>query len=248
MIMRKTDHVDRFKCPSFFFDRDLCSFATVDQNTASVISQHQGCQPTSWKRHHTAASKQTNIKHSFSPYLIRPQAFDDCCGRNLFIISYRSERADCENSFRALQQLGRFLCAHRPPEASEHPAAAVLTQIKRQLSAVLMRKISPYFFYMEIVFPHCSVFFCLYCLSASAADYPCVKFLFFSSCLSHKFLPILRCTPAQSVFSSVSEKAFRKMYAAICQTRSDSIPDFIQKNQWEFLAGACLKKAFSNAL
>ena len=53
VIMSKTDHVDRLKAPPFFLNGNLSAFSAVNEQTASIIPGHQGCQPPPRERHHT---------------------------------------------------------------------------------------------------------------------------------------------------------------------------------------------------
>ena len=59
MIMSKADHINRFETPSFFFNCNLCSLSTVDQQTAPIVTGHKCSQPTLRERHHTTTAKQT---------------------------------------------------------------------------------------------------------------------------------------------------------------------------------------------
>ena len=61
VIMCKTNHINRFKTPSFFFNRNLRSFSAVYKHTTSIKPRHKRRQITIRKRHHPAASQQTYI-------------------------------------------------------------------------------------------------------------------------------------------------------------------------------------------
>ena len=61
VIMGKTDHVDGFEAPSFFFYRNLGALAAVNEQAAAVKTGHQRCEIAVRERHHASAPKQTNI-------------------------------------------------------------------------------------------------------------------------------------------------------------------------------------------
>jgi hypothetical protein len=61
MIVGQAYDIDGFKAPSLFFYGDLGALSAIDEQVASLASNHQGSEPTVGQRHHASGPQQTNI-------------------------------------------------------------------------------------------------------------------------------------------------------------------------------------------
>ncbi len=66
--MREADDINRLRTPALLLHRDLRAFARIDQNTHSIVTDHERCQPPIRQRHHSSGPKEACFKHVNFPY------------------------------------------------------------------------------------------------------------------------------------------------------------------------------------